>query len=170
MPIWGKLFGSGPQPTGRDRRGDASKAEFYRWMAEVSRDLARQATGSPPGAVGEVSGWTPIHRAAFECRWEEVKGLLEAGADPNATDQAGWTPIVCVLFAEIQTSRSQFGTALDRAWYRLRHRVYRGILELLIGAGADLNAKTIGGVTALYAAQTLGDAEFASLIQSHGGR
>lgn len=56
MPIWGKLFGSGPQPTGRDRRADVSKAEFYRWMAEVSRDLARQATGSPPGTVGDVSG------------------------------------------------------------------------------------------------------------------
>jgi ankyrin repeat protein len=114
--------------------------------------------------------WTQLHWAAFRCQKEEVQRLLSEGADPNATDQEGWTPIVCAVFGDIQTFGLQFGSKKDRAAYRQRHGECREILEFLIGSGADVNAKTIGGVTTLGACQLMGSAEFAALIRRHGGK
>jgi hypothetical protein len=56
-----------------------------------------------------------------------VKELLEKGADPNARDSSGWTPL---------------HTAATRG--------YVNIANLLIEYGADVNAKTLSGWTPLH--------------------
>src|SRR5262245_11765688 len=49
------------------------------------------------GSVNErdISGWTPLMHAALECRADEIKLLLDKGADPklrgNALDDGGFT-------------------------------------------------------------------------------
>jgi cytohesin len=47
----------------------------------------------------DVEGNTPLHVAAASGWPEVVKALLDAGADPNATNRAGWTPLFSALEA-----------------------------------------------------------------------
>jgi len=42
-------------------------------------------------------GHTPLHDAAWKGRWQVVRVLLEAGADPGARDREGLTPLEVAL-------------------------------------------------------------------------
>jgi ankyrin repeat protein len=42
-------------------------------------------------------GETPLHSAAIKGDLSQVDRLLNEGADPNVTDNAGWTPLVMIL-------------------------------------------------------------------------
>ena len=49
--------------------------------------------GADPNAR-DVSGWTPLHKAAgFNANPAVVGALLDAGADVHARDADGWTPL-----------------------------------------------------------------------------
>ena len=130
---------------------------------------------SPPqasqGAIGgEQNRWEAIHWTMYRSEKVEVQHLIAEGADPNATDPEGWTPLACAIFGDMQTFGLQFGSKKQRAAYRQRHRECREIIELLIGSGADVNGKTVGGVTILQFAGLMGSAEFVALIKRHGGK
>ena len=79
-----------------------------------------------------------IHEAAKEGNIEAVKQHLAAGADVNAKEEWGWTPL-------------HFTTTKE-------------IAELLIGNGADVNAKNDGGFTPLHYAASRRDKEIAELL------
>ncbi|KAG0483418.1 hypothetical protein HPP92_011502 [Vanilla planifolia] len=53
------------------------------------------------GGVGESdqNGWTALHVAAFKGRAEAVRELLERGAEVEAVDDEGYTPLRCALEA-----------------------------------------------------------------------
>ncbi|MFQ6035794.1 MAG: M56 family metallopeptidase, partial [Sedimentisphaerales bacterium] len=72
---------------------------------------------------------TPLHEAATAGDIKQVKSLLSKGADVNAKDEKGNTPLHIVA----------------RYGYR-----QKDIAELLIARGADVNAKNEYGTTALY--------------------
>ena len=48
---------------------------------------------APPQLKEGDAGHTPLHRAALRGDADAVEALLKAGADPNATNQAGATPL-----------------------------------------------------------------------------
>jgi ankyrin repeat protein len=81
-------------------------------------------------------GLTPLMVAAPYCRADVVGTLLEAEADVNARDIRKMTPLMLAVASEAQ----------DQA-----------VLRLLLKAGADVNAKSGTGETALDWAKKFGD-------------
>ncbi len=77
-----------------------------------------------------------LHLAAMAGEWEEVIVLIEHGADLNAVDSDGMTPLMAAVVA------GQVETALE-----------------LIRQGVDVNVSTDSGWTALHAAARRGDTE-----------
>lgn len=90
---------------------------------------------------------TPLHEAAIDGDAELVRSLLAQGADPNATDDAGWTPL---HFA-----------AQDHAVE---------VVRLLIQAGAALDPRDSHGNTPLCKAvfNSRGRGEVIALLREHG--
>jgi ankyrin repeat protein len=91
-------------------------------------------------------GATPLQFAANR-RPELMLLLLDAGADVNAADVNGTTPL--------------HGAA---------HGGQGAIARLLLDRGANVNAEEMGGVTPLLIARDRHDKELESLFESRGGR
>ena len=74
-----------------------------------------------------VYGWTALHLAVYQARrrHETVRMLLAKGANVNATDDMGRTPLHIAL---------EYGG-----------RFRQQLLEILLAGGADLSAKTFDG-------------------------
>lgn len=76
-----------------------------------------------------------------------VQRLLKSGADVNARDNLGWTPLIWAACS---------GNAR--------------LVELLIDADADLNATSNGGWTPLMWAARNGHEEVIELLRKHGAK
>jgi len=76
---------------------------------------------------------TPLHNAAVGCGPKNprvVQALLQAGADPNAADRSGWTPLHSAIFYNAPTT----------------------IVEALLDGGADPEARDSYDATPLHRA------------------
>jgi len=98
---------------------------------------------------GKTGDWLnaddSIHNAASAGHIEAVKQHLAAGADVNAKDSVGWTPLhLAAIYDHKETA------------------------ELIIANGADVNAKNDGGFTPLHAAALNGHKEIAELLLANG--
>lgn len=93
-----------------------------------------------------------------------VRALLAAGADVNALDEAGWSPLARAVynqeakhgFLDVVQALVDAGANLEAAiGYGVRPLMLAagygetGIVDLLIRSGADVLAKNEGGYTAL---------------------
>jgi ankyrin repeat protein len=85
----------------------------------------------------------PLHAAAAGRAAAVCRMLLDAGADPNATQAGGYTAL---------HSAAQNGQ--------------RELVELLLARGADVNARSDDGTTALGFAERGGHADVAALLRS----
>ncbi|MEA3403529.1 MAG: ankyrin repeat domain-containing protein [Armatimonadota bacterium] len=92
-------------------------------------------------AVGTVVAQADIHQAASEGDIEQVRQLLDEGADPND-------------IPEEQALRSAARVAIATA---------------LLDAGADINARDADGATPLALALESDYAELADLLRARGG-
>lgn len=96
------------------------------------------------GARLEALGWTPLHEAAVRRDAQRVSELLGEGADPNARDRWGRTPVM---------------------WAARFIDQDRETIPALVRAGADVNAADEDGATALHiAASNAWDGELADLL------
>ncbi|MDB5987725.1 MAG: ankyrin repeat protein [Nevskia sp.] len=75
-----------------------------------------------------------------------VRLLLDHGADPKVTDNAGWTPLIFAAY---------FGGSDE-------------LLNLLLDRGADINAQNDRGITALYLASASGHVPQVKLLLARG--
>ena len=110
------------------------------------------------GVVGGDQGSTPLH---FANSPEMATLLLKAGADPNAKDASGSTPlfwnyvlvnpaVVSVLIqagADVNARNNCGRTPLFNAWKP-------AVVSALIQAGADVNARDADGETPLFCAKS----------------
>lgn len=98
-------------------------------------------------------GGTPgekLLKAAKEGDVQEVKGLLDKGADVNARDERGYTPLhELIPWGKTENNRTE-------------------IASLLIEAGADVNARTEEGNTPLHLAAGRDSTEVAFLLIEAG--
>ena len=127
---------------------------------------------------GWTAGTTALMKAALLGSPADVKGLLESGADPNAANEEGTTALMWASTrglgwvdplldrgANVNASDRQGFTALMVAGG------YSGMLPVmarLISAGADVNALTTNGWSALRDAVKSGDTGKVRLLLDHG--
>ena len=136
-----------------------------------SRDLVNLFVAN--GA--DLSG---LHMAACIGNLARVKSHMEQGADVDAKDELGWTPLYWAASlgrtevarflidkgADVRTGATDGGTALHQAaqagdWE---------LVELMLSKGADVNAKTKRGNAPLHIAASAGHREVAGVLIARG--
>lgn len=98
----------------------------------------------------DESGLTDLDRrllsqASESCSYEDCAELLDQGADANARDEEGSTPLL---------------------WAVLSGR--REVVELMVAGGADVNCPNLEGETPLHWAATTGNTAVAEYLLSRG--
>lgn len=104
-------------------------------------------------------GWPALHWGVLEGREEEVKLLLQAGAEVDARIPDGGTPphtaaeIGQEVIAKILLDNGANLLRIDFSGHTVLHRAYRnghlGILKLLLYAGADSKIENLAGLIPL---------------------
>ena len=101
------------------------------------------ATTQSPEPTTAKAPVTSIHDAAFEGNIEAVKQHIAAGADVNAKDESGWTPL-----------------------HWAASKVHNKTAKLLIKEGADVNAVNKDGLSPLDYAEN----ETFGFLIDHGAK
>jgi serine/threonine-protein kinase TNNI3K len=123
-------------------------------------------------------GRTNLHKAAFDGNAERVKELLKKGADPNARDKYGWTPLhkaasrcsvdVVKLLLERKPKRADPNIKNKYGTTPLHTAAYEGrveVVELLLVYGADPTVKDKDRRTPLDLARAEGHSKVVSVIE-----
>jgi hypothetical protein len=128
-------------------------------MWEIGKYILYPLLGVPEG-IG-------LHIAAHFGLERSVKALLDQGACVQAKRKAGWEPrvqrdadIVEYMVKELYQQRDQLDTHKLIGWTPLLRAANNGhgkVVELLTNHGADLEARTFKGETALSRAADRGD-------------
>jgi hypothetical protein len=123
---------------------------------------------------------TPLGRAIARDDAPAIRAALAAGADPNAIDRDGGTALIAAArdgHAAAAETLIAAGARLDlrdhrsTSWTPLMHAVHKrqtATARVLLDHGADANARTGGGVTALIMSAAYGDTETVRLLLEHG--
>ena len=141
-----------------DVRGQAGTTPLHgaAWSGnlEVVRILIEYDSTSINATSREEDRWTPLHFASGS-RYSKtgsvqvsvVRLLLERGADINARDATGWTPL----------HQASYSGAVE-------------VVRLLLENGADVEAKVYDGRTVLQIADDRGHDEIVKLLREYGAK
>jgi ankyrin repeat protein len=117
-------------------------------VLDMARDVdtTRLLLDKAPELVKQTNQWdqTPLHDAVRNGKEELVKLYIEKGADVNAVEKSGYSPLL-------------FGASKNLS-------IYKALVE----AGADVNAKTSYGWTLLYVIAGKGRLETFKYLVSKG--
>ena len=128
-----------------------AKLDIYEACAVGHLETIESFLQQKPDCINQYShdGWTPLHLAAFFGYIDSVKLLLEHGADTELKSKSNIAMGNTPLHAAVASNR-------------------KGIVELLIKKGANVNARqTPGNFTPLHIA-SFGNADLVKLLISKG--
>jgi ankyrin repeat protein len=121
-----------------------------------------------------------LHDAVQYSHISIIERLIKSGADVNALDRWGKTPLHIAAMigredaAKLLIDNGADINAKDNYGYTPLHeaagnsRWASGVARLLISAGADINARTVGGVSPLHRAAEGGDPNIVKLLIEKG--
>lgn len=104
------------------------------------------------------SDGTPLHKAAGNSDVEEIKQLLDGGADINATDKFGNNVLHTILLR-------RFGGKIGELAKRRQHERVVEAIELMLENSIDIDQKNKYGRSPLYYAATYDNKIFSYLIE-----
>jgi ankyrin repeat protein len=116
------------------------------------RKLKRLLTGGVDPNSSDEDGTTALMAAAFAGQSDAVRELLEAGADPNAQDVSGMTALMHCAMANGELELGEI------------HPIFREIVQLLLGYGADVLLEDEDGLTAMDHAESYDSGDLAELL------
>jgi ankyrin repeat protein len=127
----------------------------------------------------DFGGSTPLHHAAGFGTLESVTLLIDKGADVNAKNRRGSTPLFWAIHdeAKVRLLVSR-GAAINIKQIEGRTPVYQAsslgggnaVLRLLLDNGGDPNVATLNGLTPLNAAALRGDVSAMRMLLDKGAR
>ncbi|QQP35271.1 Neurogenic locus Notch proteinlike [Caligus rogercresseyi] len=143
----------------------------------IIADLINQ--GANLASQMDKSGESPLHLAARFARADAAKKLLDAGADANAEDFTGRTPLHSAIAADAQ---GVFQILLRNRATNLNAKAYdgttplilaarlaiEGMVEDLITAEVDINGADDNGKTALHWASAVNNVEAVNVLLANG--
>jgi ankyrin repeat protein len=100
---------------------------------------------------------TPLHLATRYVHTEVIKFLIANGANINARNEAGDTPLSSTIFFCFRQRKGVVDVNL-----------VKGVVEILISSGADVNTTTRFGYTPMHHAAAWGTKEVVELLISAG--
>lgn len=139
---------------------------FRRFILLISLLLALLATAAH--AQGRTS--TPLHWAAQHGHVEVVETLIANGADVNATDVFGRTPLhLAATHPAVMSMLIRAGADVDARDQLSNTPLHRAIpqvdaVDALIAAGADVTAENTSGNTPLDIAMRYGNSRRSILV------
>ncbi len=208
QPVVDQLLALGADPVAVDDLDRAPRPAVCNWtrgqffqFASWQSVLGCVQAGADVHAHGE-SGATPLHQLVSEAQVPSqllfpnyaesdeypiarvIAALVEAGADVNAVDRGGSTPLhhavgriynrtalsaraLLDVGAEVNTRDSRGGTPLHRAAGAIGPQT-DFLVSLLVEAGADIHATDDGGRTALHHAVRSDNPAIAARLIEHG--
>lgn len=154
---------------------DPKTAQFISAVRSGETSAVEKLIAADPRIVKaqDLAGSTPLHHAAGFGALATMKLLLDKGADVNAKNRRGSTPLFWAIHdeAKVRLLLSR-GAAINVKQADGRTPLYQAatlasgnsILRLLIDKGADANPATAAGQTPLMAAAVRGDVDAMRLI------
>jgi len=117
-----------------------------------------------------------LFSAIADSAWERVEAAVKEGADINARDELGHTPLLCAMYHGGSDPTIRFllekGADVNYDSTIVLHIACgyqsRGIVGLLLDAGADVNARDGDGWTPLHWAILASNYDTARFLLEHG--
>ncbi len=109
------------------------------------------------------AGWTALHYTAENQITESARWLLENGADPNAKDIFGQTPLYFSIDSEADCARQEF---VEKG----SSRPSIEMTSVLLRFGCDPNIETNKGETALALAKSVKHDDAVEMLRQYGAR
>jgi hypothetical protein len=170
------LIRAGANVNARDPLGETAI-----WSARTP-EIAKLLVSAGASVEAPVDGFTSLMGAARAHDLARVQALLAVGADPNARDRAGLTPLLHALHPPLYRQdipSTALVTELVRAGARVNVGDNKGvtplmsavrggwpdIVRVLLAAHADVNGRDKQGVTALSLARREGQREIVQLLK-----
>ena len=129
--------------------------------------------GADVNARTRNKGLTPLHMACLLAQPDRARFLLEHGADPNAADKDGGTPLHGAMRREGERAKAiitllcEHGATFD-VFAQARCGLFENVLPLLKERPDLVTATGEGGQTLLHVASGRGDLDAVKALLAHG--
>ena len=153
-----QLFGYGPEPPDPAMVDEVER--IYRALEESDIKFLEDYAKLHPNFPHSTDDWLERHwlTNAIDCgSVASIRWILDQGVDANYNDDEGFSPLKSVLQREYDSKNREWGQS-DAV----------EIIDMLLAAGADINAKGTLDVTALHNAAAWGSAKMVRHLLDRG--